>query len=93
MLEKMSLVVAMDNNLRAGLKISEDDFAAAYGQLIQSYPQIAIESLEKMVGAFFEVRFIFYYLNYFFHNVDVLIFTSPRNHLVPMYSYKGAFID
>ncbi|KAL8566377.1 hypothetical protein ACOMHN_049335 [Nucella lapillus] len=55
MMSKMPLVMAMGDNLRAGNKISEDEFAAAYGQLLAAYPVVAKNSLEKMVGAFFEV--------------------------------------
>ncbi|KAL8596858.1 hypothetical protein ACOMHN_060666 [Nucella lapillus] len=55
MIAKMPLVVAMSNTIRAGSKVSEDDFTAAYGQLIAVYPHLAKESLEKMVTAFFEV--------------------------------------
>ncbi|XP_076448670.1 sarcoplasmic calcium-binding protein-like [Babylonia areolata] len=55
MMSKMPLVVAMGSSMRAGSKISEDDFTAAYGQLIAVYPRLARESLEKMVTTFFEV--------------------------------------
>ena len=55
MMDKMPLVVAIGNQVRCGGKISEDEFVAAYGQLISVYPQLAKDSLEKMVGAFFEV--------------------------------------
>ncbi|KAK7101681.1 sarcoplasmic calcium-binding protein-like [Littorina saxatilis] len=55
MMKKMPLVVAMGNKVRSGARISEDEFTQAYGQLIEVYPQLAKESLEKMVGAFFEV--------------------------------------
>lgn len=45
----------MVDMIKAGNKITEDDFTSAYGQLITAHPELAKESLEKMVGTFFEV--------------------------------------
>lgn len=55
MKQKMPLVVNMVDMIKAGNKITEDDFTSAYGQLITAHPELAKESLEKMVGTFFEV--------------------------------------
>ncbi|KAK7503528.1 hypothetical protein BaRGS_00005067 [Batillaria attramentaria] len=49
MKKKMPLVIAMHDAIKKGSKITEDEFTAAYGQLISAHPDIAKESLEKMV--------------------------------------------
>ena len=55
MISRIPLVIEMGEQLRAGEKISVGQFTAAYGQLLEYFPKEATNSLEKMVGAFFEV--------------------------------------